>query len=50
MTGIRPSHFDELIEELFAAFDDNCFHSPRRWWPRNGRLWRVVNPTSFWIC
>jgi len=37
MTGTRPSHFDELIEELFAAFDDNWFHSPRRWWPRNGR-------------
>jgi curved DNA-binding protein CbpA len=31
MTGTRPSSFDELIEELFAPFDQHWFRSPRRW-------------------
>ena len=30
-TGTRPSAFDELVEELFASFDYDWFHSPRRW-------------------
>ena len=30
-SGTRRSPFDELIEELFASFDDDWFHSPRRW-------------------
>ena len=31
MAGARPAPFDELIEELFASFDDDWSHSPRRW-------------------
>jgi len=27
----RSSSFDELVEELFASFDDRWFRSPRRW-------------------
>ena len=27
----RSSFFDELVEELFASFDDHWFRSPRRW-------------------
>ena len=27
----RPSLLDELVEELFASFDDRWFHTRRRW-------------------
>ena len=31
VTVTRSSFFDELVEELFASFDDRWFSSPRRW-------------------
>ena len=31
VTVTRSSSFDELVEELFASFDDRWFCSPRRW-------------------
>jgi curved DNA-binding protein CbpA len=31
VTGTQSSFFDEWVEELFASFDDDRFHIPRRW-------------------
>ncbi len=31
VTVTRSSFFDELVEELFASFDDRSFSPPRRW-------------------
>lgn len=31
VTVTRSSFFDDLVEELFASFDDHWFRSPRRW-------------------
>lgn len=31
VTITRPSLFDELVEDLFAAFDGRGFRPPRRW-------------------
>jgi curved DNA-binding protein CbpA len=31
MTVARSSFFDELVDELFASFDDHWFRPPRRW-------------------
>lgn len=31
VTVTRPSLLDELVEELFASFDDRWFHTRRRW-------------------
>jgi len=52
MTGTRPSPFDELIEELFASFEYDWFHSPRRWWLRNGCFGRIgqSDQLQIWIC
>jgi hypothetical protein len=31
VTVTRPSSFDDVVEELFAWFDDPWFRSPHRW-------------------